>query len=59
MDDDVLQLIEDCENREDRLSAWEHDFILSVRAQLEAGRTLSPKQQGVLDGIWERVTAKG
>ena len=51
-----LQMVEDCERRESKLTAWEHDFIVSIRDQLEAGRRLSKKQADRLDAIWERVT---
>lgn len=51
-----LQMVEDCEKREAKLTAWEHDFIVSIRDQLEAGRRLSEKQADRLDEIWERVT---
>lgn len=54
-----LQLVEDCMKREERLSAWEHDFIVSVMARLEAGRELSSKQSETLDQVWEKATRKG
>lgn len=59
MTDEHLRQIEDCENREQRLSDWERGFIDSIRRQLEAGNTLTEKQAETLDRIWERVTAKG
>jgi hypothetical protein len=57
--DEYLQLIDDCEARESRLSDWERNFIDSLRGQIERGRTLSPKQIETLDNVWERATAKG
>lgn len=57
--DESLQLVEDCEKREARLSAWEHDFIVSIRTQIEAGRALTPKQLATLNDTWERVTSRG
>ncbi len=54
--DEHLTMVEDCEKRESKLTAWEHDFIVSIRDQLEAGRRLSEKQAERLDAIWERVT---
>lgn len=54
--DDWITLVEDCENREQRLSDWERQFIDSVRHQLDAGRPLTPKQAATLDDIWEKVT---
>ena len=59
MDTDIKQLLEDCEHREERLNAWEHDFLVSVRAQLEVGRALSKKQLERLDEIWDRATERG
>lgn len=59
MNDDHLQLIEDCENRESRLSDWDRSFLDSIKRQLEGGGTLTEKQSDKLDEIWERVTAKG
>jgi hypothetical protein len=54
-----LQMIEDCEERESRLSEWEAGFIDSIKAQLERGRSLTDKQSLTLDSIWERATANG
>lgn len=58
-EDDTEQLIEDCENRESRLTDWERSFIDSIKRQIAAGRTLTDKQSDSLDRIWERVTSKG
>ena len=59
MDNDTLQLLEDCENRSDRLDDWSVNFIDSLRRQLEAGRALTLNQSTKLDEIWERATARG
>ena len=56
---ETMQLIEDCEARESRLSDWDGQFLDSLRRQLEAGRTLSEKQDAKLNEIWERATANG
>lgn len=50
------QLIEDCENREDKLSDWERGFIDSIGRQMADGRALTDKQVERLEEIWERVT---
>lgn len=50
------QLIEDCENREEKLSDWERGFIDSIGKQLADGRALTEKQAETLEAIWERVT---
>lgn len=51
-----VQMILDCENRESKLSDWERGFIDSIGRQLAAGRRLTDKQSETLDRIWERVT---
>ena len=56
---EYLQLIEDCEAREDRLTDWERGFIESIRTRLDAGTSLTTKQIETLDGIWGRITARG
>ena len=57
--DETMQLIEDCENRESRLRYWDRTFLDSIRRQLEDGRTLTTKQIDALSEIWERATSRG
>jgi hypothetical protein len=57
--DEYITLIEDCEERSDRLSDWEAGFIDSLRRQLEEGRPPTQKQIDCLDSIWEKATKKG
>lgn len=57
--DEYLQMIDDCEARESRLTEWQATFIDSIKSQIHNGRTLTGKQIETLDDIWERVTAKG
>ena len=33
--DEYLQMVDDCEKRESRLSEWEQGFIESIRSRLE------------------------
>lgn len=54
--DEHVTMIQDCENRESKLTDWERGFIDSIRNQVDAGRALSEKQAETLDAIWERVT---
>jgi hypothetical protein len=54
-----LQLIDDCEARESRLTDWERSFMDSIRTQIEKGRALTEKQAERLQKIWDRATAKG
>lgn len=56
---EYVQLIEDCEKREERLSDWDRTFLDSIKHQLAGGRALSTKQTEKLDEIWERATARG
>ena len=57
--DEYITLIDDCEKRDSKLSAWDADFLSSIRERLEQKRPLSPKQSNILDDIWERVTKHG
>lgn len=54
--DEHQQMVQDCENRESKLTDWERSFIDSISKQLADGRRLSEKQAERLDEIWERVT---
>jgi hypothetical protein len=51
------QMVQDCENRESKLTDFERSFIDSISRHLAAGRTLSIKQIQVLERAWERVTS--
>jgi len=53
------QMVEDCEQRESRLTDWQRGFIDSIGKQLRDGRSLTSKQVEALDDIWERATARG
>lgn len=57
--DEYLQMVEDCENRESRMSEWEQTFIASIRTQLESERALTLNQTECLDRVWEHVTKNG
>lgn len=57
--DEYLQMVEDCEKRESRLTEWEQGFINSIRHRLEEEKPLTPKQIETLDNIWERATKAG
>ena len=54
--DEWLQMIEDCEKRESKLTAWEVEFIQSLRERIDSDKPLSEKQDILLNEIWERVT---
>lgn len=57
--DEYLQLIEDCEHREGRLTDWERNFVDELRRSIEEGTRPTKGQEAKLDEIWERATAKG
>ena len=59
--DEYLQLVDDCEVRESRLTDWERNFLDSISRHLNSPHPipLSTKQTETLDKIWERVTSKG
>jgi hypothetical protein len=58
-EDDVLAMIEDCENSESELTEWEADFIESISDQIGRGLSITAKQVDKLDSIWQRVTREG
>jgi phosphoserine phosphatase len=57
--DEYLRMLEDCEQRESRLTDWEREFVDSLRQRLDRGHGLTPKQIECIDKIWERATARG
>lgn len=57
--DQYLTLIDDCEQREGRLSDWQRGFLDSLRRQIEAGNVPTQKQIDKLDEAWEQATARG
>lgn len=52
---EIAQLIEDCENRSERLSDWESGFIDSI-SLLES---ISDTQLEKLEAVWHKVTESG
>lgn len=59
--EEYFQQINDCETdkRASMLTAWECDFLQSLRERLESKRELTPKQIETLDNIWNKATSKG
>jgi hypothetical protein len=49
-------MIEDCENRDHRLTEWERDFLDSIKVRVESWTRLTPGQVDKLNEVWERVT---
>lgn len=58
--DDVKTMLEEINQAIDdevfELTAWETDFIGSVRSRVENDIPLSPKQDEALERIWKRAT---
>lgn len=54
--DEIQVMIEDCEQRSEKLSDWECGFIDSISDQLGRGHGLTDKQEQILTRIWEKVT---
>lgn len=54
--DEFRQMVDDCEQRESRMTEWERTFIDSL-SRLD--RAPSAKQVETLNEIWDRVTEKG
>lgn len=57
--DEYFTMIDDCEKRDHMLSAWDADFLSSIRDRLIAKSNLTPKQTAKLEEIWEKATSKG
>lgn len=55
MSDEHQQMIEDCMERDTKLTEWEQRFIDSLAKQV-SHRALSERQAERLEQIWERVT---
>lgn len=54
MTEEQQQMVEDCINRESKLTSWEAQFIDGIASQEYA---LTVKQAEFLNQIWERITA--
>lgn len=54
--DEIETYIKDCENRESKLTEWEHGFIQSMRERVDNGHGLTDAMNEKLEQIWERVT---
>lgn len=56
---EYYQMIYDIEQRVDKISTWEIDFIESIRDRLDAKKELTPRQLETLDAVWEKATKRG
>ena len=53
---EIIQMIDDCAEREGKLSDWERGFISSVGDKADKGIMLSTREREILNNTWERVT---
>lgn len=53
---EIESMIEDCENRSEKLSEWELGFIDDISRQFDRTGSLSEKQNNKLETIWGKVT---
>lgn len=54
-----LQIISDCEDRESKLTDWETTFLDSLRNRIERGFFLTEKQEETLEKVWFKCTKEG
>jgi hypothetical protein len=54
--EEYIQMVEDCMKRDTKLTDWESNFIDSLSNWLGAGKSLTEKQEQILDRLWEKVT---
>jgi hypothetical protein len=59
INEEHYSMVEDCTARESRLSEWEAGFIESITEALHNGKSLTERQEEILNSIWEKVTQKG
>lgn len=58
--DEYLTMIDDCIDRESRLTSWEMNFLESVQDLImDRGARPTTRQVEVLNEIWEKATARG
>lgn len=55
-DSDIDMMIQDCLDREDKLSPWELGFIQGLSESYPEYGRLTEAQQDKLDKIWSRIT---
>jgi hypothetical protein len=53
---DIETMLETVERQGVHLTAWEEEFVESLRTRVDTGRTLSAKQLEVLEDIYARRT---
>ena len=56
---EILQMINDCFDREEQLSDWERGFMSTCLDMADKNIMLSEKQLEILNRTWEKVTDNG
>lgn len=54
--EEIRAMIDDCQERDEKLTDWELSFIASIDHTVANGHRLTALQQERLDDIWDRVT---
>ena len=54
--DETIAMINDCQERDEKLTDWELSFIASIDNTTTRGYRLTALQQERLNEIWEKVT---
>ncbi|MCK4793826.1 MAG: hypothetical protein KAV87_59405 [Desulfobacteraceae bacterium] len=57
--DEAKQMVQDCEEREGRMSDWERGFISDMQGRIAANYWFTDKQKETIFKIWEKVTENG
>jgi len=55
-EEECIAMINDCFEREGKLSDWERGFMSTCLDMTDKHIMLSERQREILDNIWERVT---
>ncbi len=54
---EILTLINDCQNRYKKLSDWEVDFLGDIEYQYRKKGKLTDSQNEILNNLWEKATS--
>lgn len=53
---EILDMVQDCINRQEKLTDWEVNFIADISDRLDESKELTRKQEDKLFQIWGRVS---
>ena len=56
---DIVTMLDDCGNREGRMTDWEITFVADVKGRLESNIWPTEKQREIIGNIWDKVTENG